>query len=47
MLEERQPGIVEGDVGGTLRHGPRWGGYAGQSRREEDNAHWTRHRAET
>jgi hypothetical protein len=45
VLEQRQAGVVQPDVGGSL--GAEARGDAGQSRRQKDNADWCRHRAET
>jgi hypothetical protein len=47
MFEQGQPGIVEPDVGRCLCAESCGEGDAGQSRRQEDNADWCRHRGET
>ncbi len=47
MLEQRQAGIVERDVGGSLSGGLRRGEHAGQCHRDEERADWCVHRGES
>jgi hypothetical protein len=47
VLQRGQQGMIQSDVRRSLGLGPHRSGYAGQGRREEDNANWCRHCGET
>jgi hypothetical protein len=47
MLEQGEPRIVQGNVGGGLSAEPQGEEDAGQGRRDEENAKWYRHRTQT